>query len=192
MHAPSPYKRTVSVPLLVSAVLCFTSGIGLFIYLIFSGMSGLTDSLLSARMPGEVKLKLTEPGSYTVFHEYSHQFEDGTARAEDRAVESMQLALTDSSGKNYPLQKPSGESSYSLNGREGYSMYWFEIQEPGDYTLVGTPAGAESADSAVMFTLANNYGGRLLLLIGKCFAALVIPSIAGLILLILAFLKKKA
>lgn len=191
MHPKSPYKRIVSVLMLATALVSFFCGAVLLVYFILSGISGLTGSLISARMPGQVTLELSHTGSYTIFHEYTHRFEDGVESATDSEVEGMELTVTDGSGNEFQLQKPSGTSSYSLDDKSGYSLYWFEISEPGEYTLTGAFPESEETNSQAMLTLSNNFGGKLILLIGKCFAAVAIPGVIGLVFLILALRKPK-
>lgn len=190
MHPKSPVKRTVSIPLIVAAALCFLCGAGLFVYYILTGISGLTGQLLSARVPGEVVLTLPEPGSYTVFHEYTHGFEDGVRSASDSEMESLQLTVVGADGKEIALQRPSGTSTYNVNGRSGYSLYWFEVDKPGEYTLSGAFPEARNGPAA-MLTLSNNFGGKLIALIANCFAAIGFPGLIGVILLIMAFRKPK-
>jgi hypothetical protein len=167
------------------AVVCGLAALGGFLYVLFSGISTLTDGLLQADMPGQQTLNLHEAGTYTVFYEWTHPYPSNLAVGGDGDARAMQLTLLDSENQEVPLNPNGGNSTYQLGPREGYSVYTFQLQQPGPYTLTG--AYEDGSEARVMYTIANNFMGKILKIVAMCFVALGVPGLLGFLFLIFAF-----
>lgn len=185
MEKSSPTGK-INFKILILSLLTGALGFAVFAYFLVSGIYDLGDSAVQAQMPGTVTLNLKDSGSYTVFHEYTHKFDSSVTAGGDREAERMTLTLVSPEQTDVPVHKVNGSATYNVGGRSGYSLFEFQITQPGDYRLTGI--AEEPSDKAVMFTLLNNFGSRLVKLILGSFFILVISGILSTILLIMALL----
>lgn len=177
-------RGKVNFTFLVLSVVCGVAALGGFLYILFSGISGLSNGMLQADMPGKQALSLEEPGSYTIFHEWTHPYPSNVEVGGDGDARAMKLTLVDSEDKEVPLTPNSGNSTYQLGAREGYSVYSFQLQQPGSYILTG--AYDDGSEARVMYTIANNFMGKILKIVAMCFVAIGVPGLLGFLFLILA------
>ena len=177
-------RGKVNFTYLLLAVVCGVGALGGFLYILFSGISGLTSGLLQADMPGRHTLSLEEAGRYTIFHEWTHPYPSSVNVGGDGDAKAMKLTLVDSGGQQVSLNPNGGNSTYQLGSREGYSVYTFQLQQPGSYTLTG--AYEDGSEARVMYTIANNFMGKILKIVAMCFVAIGIPGLLGFLFLIFA------
>lgn len=169
---------------LILSGLCGAFALVAFLFVLLTGIGGLVDELIPADMPGRLEMQLPEPGSYTVFHEWSHKYPSGVVVGGDEDAKSMLLSLTDPQGREVSLNPASSRSNYNIGSREGYSLYSFEIEEGGKYTLVGRYE--DDSEARVMYTFANDFMGKILRIVLLCFACVILPAVPGVLFLILA------
>lgn len=177
-------RGKVNLKFLVIAALCGLTAVGGFIYILLSGISGLTDQLIQADMPGSQTLKLTETGTYTVFHEWTHPYTSTVEVGGDGDAQALKLTLVDSQGKEIPVTRSEGNSTYQMGSREGYSIAGFTIVTPGEYTLAGSYG--DGSQVRLMLTVANNFMGKILKIIGLCFVVLGVPGVLSMVFLVFA------
>jgi hypothetical protein len=159
-------------------------GLVAFLYFLFTGISGLTDELIPADMPGTLEIRLNEPGSYTVFHEWTHPYPADVVVGGDEDAKDMLLTLTNSQGGEVALTSSAANSNYQMGSRQGYSLYSFEIAEAGTYTLTGRYQ--DGSEARVMYTLANNFMGKILRIVLICFGCVILPGFPSVLFLVLA------
>lgn len=119
----------------LAAVVLLATIAGFTIFLL-ARLNGLGASLLQVVVPGEAQLNLVEPGSYTIFHEYNSVV-DGRVYAVP-VLSGLRVSVTSPAGKTLALNAPSGTSRYSFAGREGTSIFTFQVGEPGTYRLAAS------------------------------------------------------
>jgi hypothetical protein len=176
----------VNFKYLILSGLCAVFAVVAFLYVLFTGISGLTGGLVKADMPGAQEVQLVEAGSYTIFHEWTHAYPANVLVGGDEDARSMILTLTNPQGGEVSLSRATSNSTYAMGSREGYSMYTFEIAETGAYTLAGRYE--DGSEARVMFTLANDFMGKIFKMVMMCFACTIFPAIPGIIFFVLALL----
>lgn len=152
---------------LLLSILSGLVGLGLFVAVLLVGVFRLPDQMKPITMPGTATVSLQETGTYTIFHEYSKD-----SGNEDALAENLKLEIKGPGSEPVSLSKTVGSSHYDIGNRSGYSLYNFTAETAGDYTFTGT--APDEATGSVVFTLANNFMGKLLTLIGLCFACVFV------------------
>lgn len=114
------------------AGLILVIGIGIFAFFLYTSIRDMADPLIQVAIPGEQELTLSEPGKYTIFHEYRSTF--GGVIHFSESLSGLQCALlSKDSEEEIELSSPSGSTRYSFGGREGYAILEFRIDTPGEY-----------------------------------------------------------
>ncbi|MGE0425891.1 MAG: hypothetical protein AB7O88_26765 [Reyranellaceae bacterium] len=119
-------------------VLAAVIGIGGFVvagFNLFSGLGAFEGRMKQVVMPGSATLDLSEAGVYTIFHE-RNSVVDGRAYSSN-GMAGLRLSVFADDGSELNLT-PSGGSTYSFNGREGRSVFAFQVAKPGKYRITGT------------------------------------------------------
>jgi hypothetical protein len=174
-------KPRVNISLIVLSVVIGMMGVGLFAYYLWTGINDLTAQMQYAKVPGVTELELTDTGSYTIFHEYSHRFPSSEEAGGDSDAANMEVTLTGTDGKEVTVQRASANSTYQIGSKRGYSLSEFHIETPGRYTLSGL--SPDGNPRVVMFSIAHNFMGRLLKMIFSSFVVLGFPMLLSLIFL---------
>jgi len=93
--------------------------------------SGLTQVVV----PGTTTLTLSETGRYTVFYE-SRSVVNGAVYISGGLSPSLACTLTsNATGTEIPLEASITNSTYDIGGREGTSVWVFDIDQPGTYAF---------------------------------------------------------
>jgi hypothetical protein len=93
-----------------------------------------------ASMPVVLEVEISEPGGYSIYHEY-----DRFSSVEGRADPDVQV--TDPSGNDVFLRTYDSEVTYDVSGHHGIGVYTFRASEPGTYEFDATmPFGGTSRD----------------------------------------------
>lgn len=115
-------------------VLILLIGAGSFGYTLFHGLTHATDSLTQIVVPGSAQLHL-QPGSYTVFLE-EQSVVDGKIYSATQSINGLSCRVNAArDGASVALTKPTTNTTYSVNGREGHSVLAFPIKQAGTYTF---------------------------------------------------------
>src|SRR5262249_20718771 len=109
-------------------------GIGLFLYFLIAGLSHMTDTLTQVVVPGQAELKLTQPGTYTIFLEHASVV-NGRIYVNTESINRLKCAVRrgDADGQEIPVRMPSGSVSYSIGRRSGQSVLEFFVDDAGEY-----------------------------------------------------------
>jgi len=155
----------------VLAVMVFVAGIGLFAWLLFKNLSGLSEGLKQVVVPGKTDLVLSKAGNYTVFYEY-RSVVDNKVYLTERSLSGLACTLASkSTGSEIRLSRSTMTSTYTLGGREGVSILEFQISQPGTYEFsAGYAEGREGPE--VVLAIGQDFTARLF--------ATVIGSLAAL------------
>ena len=91
-------------------------------------------------MPVILEVEISEPGGYSIYHEY-----DGVSSVDGRAEPDVEV--TDPSGNDVLLRSYESEVTYDVSGHHGIGVYTFRADEPGTYEFDATmPFGGRSGD----------------------------------------------
>lgn len=179
----SDSRKRVRVHFLLLSFLCGVLALCSFIYVLYTGITGVANHMLVADMPGSQTLELTEVGSYTIFHEWTREYPSTVEVGSDRDAEAMGLALVGPDGGPVQLSVTNESSHYQIGSREGYSLYSFQIEKAGEYSLTGSYESDSKA--RVTFTIVHNFMGKILTVVGMCFLCILLPAVPGVLFLVL-------
>jgi len=144
----------------VLAVLVFIAGIGLFAWLLFKNLSGLSEGLKQVVVPGKTDLVLSKAGNYTVFYEYRSVVGNKVYLTERSLSGLICTLVSKSTGSEIRLSPATMTSTYTLGGREGVSILEFQISQPGAYEFsAGYAEGREGPE--VVLAIEQDFGARL-------------------------------
>jgi hypothetical protein len=129
-HQPGPGRAFYALGIVI-----LIAGIGFFVMFLFTGIVGLAGRTTRVVVPGEKELVLSEPGKYTVFHEYKSVI-DGKVYASSPQLADLDITLRDQASEEKVKLSPTAVSStYNIGGRSGYGVFDFRIDRPGTYLL---------------------------------------------------------
>jgi hypothetical protein len=118
-------------------------GIVVGVTVIVRGVERLADGVEAferASMPVVLEVEISEPGGYSIYHEYL-----GYSSFEGRAEPDVQV--TDPSGNDVFLRTYDSEVTYDVSGHHGIGVYTFRADQPGIYEFDATmPFGGRSGD----------------------------------------------
>jgi len=133
----------------VLAAAVVVAGVGLGVWVIFSGLTVLQNALTRVVVPGTSELTLDKTGTYTIFHE-AESVVDGTLYSVQNIAGLRVTVTSEADGKQIAVVTPSGSSSYSIAGHSGVSVLAFEIAQPGRYRLTAAYANGQSEPQTVL------------------------------------------
>lgn len=167
-------------------------GIGGFVvagFNLFSGLGEFEGRMKQVVMPGSVTLDLSEAGVYTIFHE-RRSVVDGRSYSSD-GMAGLRLSVFGADGTELNL-KPFSGSTYTFGGREGRSLYTFEVKAPGQYRIAGTlPDGR--TEPKIVLALGPGVLGGMFKMIGLSIAlAIGGVAVAALIVILTVIGRGKA
>ncbi len=132
----------------ILAALIVLGGLVTFGVFLFTGLTGATPAI-QVIVPGRSELRLTEPGEYTVFHEYQTLI-GGQVYSTSAGLDLECRLASAASGSSIPLAGASASTTYSIGGRSGRSIWEFGIAEPGGYALdCSYASGAEGPETVL-------------------------------------------
>ncbi len=125
---PSWWYSLVGLPL-------FVLGVGLFVYFLSNGITHVSDDLTQIVVPGEQKLTLRQPGTYTIFLE-QQSVVNGRVYSNSDGVNGLTCKVTIvPANRDIPLRRASSSISYDVGGRSGRSVLEFQAKENGQYDV---------------------------------------------------------
>lgn len=153
------------------------AGLSLFAYALFHGIDHVTDGLTQIVVPGEKDLTLMPRLKYTIFLE-TESVVDGRIYSTTESISGLTCEVTsETSGDEIETRLPTMDTTYSLSGRSGRSVFEFVTGEGGDYrvacgygegsqgpqTVVAVGSGmGENIFSTVMKSTLSFFGGCIL------------------------------
>src|SRR5436309_2697333 len=113
------------------AALVAVVGLAAAVMVLIRGLSALQSSLIQVVVPGRSEIMLPQPGRYTIFHEHRSAHRGKVYSTEGRLAGLGFLLRSKSTGQKVALAPPSTSSTYSMGGREGVSIFDFNVDQPG-------------------------------------------------------------
>jgi len=159
------------------------AGAGIAVFVVFQISS--TNPDLRMVLPGAQQLDL-DAGDYTLFYEHTTIL-DGIVFATDSVVPGILFYVIGPDDNGVELKMPSSNRNYELDGRAGYSVVNFKIDDSGTYTVGGRYAEGQT-DAVFVFAVGKSTSGSFLVAILSLLSGLGI----SLALLVSTFMKRKA
>jgi len=120
-------------------------GVAVGVAVIVAGVVGLADKVEDfdrAFMPTTLEVEITDPGGYSIYHEY-----DGLSSVELR--DDPNVAVTDPAGNDVPLRPYGSSVSYGVSGHDGVGVYTFRADEPGTYEVQASMPFSDSSRDVI-------------------------------------------
>ena len=126
-------------------------------------------------MPGTHLVEM-DKGSYTLFYEYRSEI-NGQVFSSDVTVPGIRVAVISPDDAGVELTQPETNKNYEFDGRAGYSVLKFEIEEDAIYTVAGG-FPEDTIGSDIVMAIGKTNSGSLLFaiisLVGGLLVALVL------------------
>jgi hypothetical protein len=120
----------------VLAAVIFVGAMAGAVWFAIARAGGIEAGLQQVVVPGGADLNLRTPGTYTIFHERTSRVGGQLYTADD--ISGLRVTIRSAAaGREIPLRRPSGSSTYNLRGRSGTSVFAFDVDTPGIYRLTG-------------------------------------------------------
>ena len=123
------------------------AGVAFFVITIWKGVSSLPSKLQQVVAPGKAELTLSTSGDYTIFYEYQSVIGNRVySTGED--VPGLECTLiSKATGAPVALSRSAVNSTYSIGGRSGKSVFDFHIDQPSVYEITsGYPEGRQGEE----------------------------------------------
>ncbi|HET7840478.1 MAG TPA: hypothetical protein VFM21_02675 [Terriglobia bacterium] len=125
-------------------------GVGLFVALLWRGISSVPSKVQQVVAPGRAELTLSKPGDYTIFYEYQSVL-GNRVYSTGQNVPGLECTLVSKSAQEpVPLSRATVNSNYSFGGRSGKSVFDFHINQPGVYELTASYPVGEQGEEVVL------------------------------------------
>lgn len=172
----------------VVAALVFVLIGGPALYASLQGLDGITNGLMRTPVPGQTEVEL-EPGTWTVFYEYSGEFE-GVTYNSTRTSPTMLITVSGEDGA-IPVTGSTGSFNYNIGGHAGFSIGQFKVDEPGTYTFEAALSDPSDTEEYLL-ALGKDLGKSTVLLAVGVVALIGAGAIALLIFLIVIIMRSRA
>lgn len=165
----------------------------LFVLFLLGAIKCATDSIITrVTAPGTASIEIDKAGKYTIYFEYDSVLDGKVYHTSD--ISDILFTLTNkSTGEQIDLNSSLANTSYSINGRSGQSIFDFDVSEPGEYileTIYDTGTG-ENAVLAVGRPFVYQMVMQMFLSIGSLFCSIVVPVVIFVITIIKRSNNKK-
>jgi hypothetical protein len=179
-----PGKTGYWIALLILVLGCGGSG-----WLLYDGISSLSEGLVRVVVPGETEITLDKTGTWTVFHESPSVVDGQTYNAP--IPNSAQISLRSPDGDEIPMSFSVGNYDYDLPGRSGVSIGSFRVDQAGQYTLSAEwPPNVPGGETVL--ALGHEKGKATVKTVFGIIGILVSGAIASLIFLIVVILRSRS
>ncbi len=182
-------KKGGIAPFVLSGVI-FLIGIVGFVVFLFLRVSHLDKDMIQVVVPGSQDVTLSEPGDYTIFHEYRSVI-GNEIYATDRGISGLQCTLTSQkTGEAIALSASSGSSHYEVEGRKGESVFAFHIEEPGVYRLTGRYPEGQNGPRTVL-AISHGFVEDLLVTIFLSLSILFGSIVLSIVIVVVTLIKRQ-
>ncbi|KNY29616.1 hypothetical protein [Pseudobacteroides cellulosolvens] len=166
----------------------FIIGIILFVVLLLTGITS-TVNRLDTRIvvPGTNTIELKETGKYSIYFEYRSVL-DGKVYETESIVGLMCSLKNTETGESVNLSNSIANSNYSISGRQGKSIFDFDIDKPGKYEFKAWYK-SERGEEAVL-AIGKGFGGSLVRTILLCIGALIISLGASITIFVVTLVRR--
>lgn len=167
----------------------FVIGIVLFCNVLITGIKSSVNTINNqVIVPGTNTVELKEPGKYTIFFEYRSVI-DGRV-FESESINGLMCTLKKiDSGEFIELKNSSVNSTYSVNGREGKSIFSFNIDEAGNYELDAWYETGNGSESVLV--IGKGFGTEIIRTIILCVVILFASIGTSITIFIVTYRKRK-
>lgn len=140
-------------------------------------LSDKVDDFERVSMPGSGTVEITGTGGFTLYHEFSG------ASGEFGRSSALQVTMAGPDGQPVDLELYTGNVNYDYGGHEGVALFSFQVDEPGQYTVVGE---GDSGQVAIGRGIGRGLVGGILFGLFVGFAGFV----AGVIIIIVVGVRR--
>jgi len=160
-------------------------GITITIILFILTLTGLNDNNYKFIAPSETDMSLEE-GSYTIFYEHKSDFEGERYRTSDDDIQGLVVDIINTeTQKKIEVKVPNGTSSYSINDREGYAIYTFELEKDSRISI----KTVSQNNQKVVLNINGSIVGTILLSIFILLLGLILSIVVGLMIILVTVSK---
>jgi len=172
------------------AILVFIGGVVSFALFLHKNLNSLSNTLTQVVVPGKWDITLPITGKYTIFHEYRSVVGNRVFSTE-QSVSDLQCILTSkATGSQVMLFRPSADSTYSFGGREGVSVFEFNIEHIGTYEFSAWyPEGKEGPE--IILAIGQGFMSNLFGMIAVGVAILFGSGTIGTVIAVVTFIKRQ-
>jgi len=165
-------------------------GSGLFIWFLYNGITHLADDYQQFIIPGMATIEFDEPGNYTIFHEYRSTVGERQFNS-DADIQDFNFRLTNlKSGREIVLKHSRTNASYEFENRDGYTVFDFEINNPGDYLFEAWYPGSSNEEETVV-AIGKGFMKSLMITIIGSIAIFIIGWAAGTAIIVITLARRK-
>ena len=181
-NRPSKLLYAISGVILIIGIISF---VVVLVTGILSSVNSIDNQVV---VPGKRTIELKEPGDYNIYFEYKSVI-DGRV-FETSTINGLVCKLKNTeTGEYIKLKNSTSNSRYSVNGREGKSLFSFTIDNAGTYEI---DASYESGDGEeAVLAISKGFGMKLLSSIFICFAILFVTIAGAVILFVYTYKRRK-
>lgn len=168
----------------------FLIGGGGFVYLLFHGITHVTDSLTQIVVPGSAQLRLQGGQTYTVFLE-DESVVNGKIYSTTESINGLTCQIVSvQKGTSLAIGKPSANASYSVGGRSGHSVLEFPVPDDGQY-LFSCSYGENSKGPETVVAVGAGVGDSITRTVLGSLAALFSGGGLGAVIVAIVLIKRR-
>ncbi len=166
----------------------FVIGIILFVVLLLTGITSTVNRLDNRIVvPGTQTIELKETGKYSIYFEYRSVL-DGKVYETESIVGLMCSLKNTETGESINLSNSIVNSNYSISGRQGKSIFDFDIDKPGKYEFKAWYK-SERGEEAVL-AIGKGFSGSLFRTILLCIGVLIISLGASVTIFVVTLVRR--
>ncbi len=171
----------------VSGVI-FIIGIISFVVVLVTGiLSSVSNLDNQVVVPGTRTIELNEPGNYNIYYEYISVV-DGRV-FETNNINGLVCKLKNTeTGEHIILKNSTANATYSVNGREGQSLFSFTIDKAGIYEIDAAYESGEGEEAVL--AIGKGFGLVLVRTILICFGIIFVAIGGSIVLFVYTFRKR--
>ncbi|MGC1134141.1 MAG: hypothetical protein WA941_15050 [Nitrososphaeraceae archaeon] len=144
-------------------------------------------------VPGGTDVTLLETGKYTIFYEYQSIVRNRVFST-GQDIPGIQVSLVSKdTGAEIPLSRTSMSTTYAMGGREGVGIFDFTIDKPGTFELSASYPSVEQQQDRpeIVLSIFHGFTDRLIGTLVTALSLFIVPSGAGLGVLVITYLKRR-
>jgi hypothetical protein len=168
--------------------IAIVAGFAMAGWLIWSGVVGLGNELTRLVVPGSKVLALDTPGTYTIYHETESVVEGRVYSADN--ISGLRVSVAAQDGQDIPVTTPTVNSSYTIGGHTGKSVFGFAVTQPGSYRLTAAYPGGRTEPQTVL-AIGRNFVGGLVKTIFSAIGAVFAGIAVGLTLVLTTYFRRR-
>ena len=184
-------KRKPSKACYILGVFLIIIGITFFVSQVVMVVTNLMDTHNLMVAPGNLEIIAEESGVYTIFYEYRSTIDDKLYSTSNSNISGLKINVTDiSNNQEIEIERASINTTYSLNGREGVSIFEFKIEEPCKL-LIEAEYEKTKGDDVVLNITKNKVSETMIQVIKIIIITLTIVLCGALVLIITSIKRNK-